>query len=200
MSTQDIPDLVILGAGPAGAAAAAFAAEKNLSVQLLDRNQTPAVPPPIEWLPPGAGPQIDSINPREESVHRTSATVQEFTGKLLVAADGAESWAARELGIYPKMQCGHSIGCQWTALRSDLSKPGKKPSAELSLLFASDSLADYSYIYHAGDITLIGLVTDGPADTIESRFQDTVNWAKGDDALPADLTVDSNELVLRINR
>ncbi|MCG8407019.1 MAG: FAD-dependent monooxygenase [Phycisphaerales bacterium] len=264
MSTENIPDLVILGAGPAGTAAAAFAAGKSLNVELLDQNQAPATLPLIEWLPAGAdhlleklkvnrdehvvgavdtvrfidaknsrtaktklkppvdlvlthrlleqlrsmagergavvsaGTRIVSIDPREEKVHLVSATDQEFTGRLLVAADGTESWAAKKLGIYPKTQSRHSMSCQWASLGADLpKKTGQKPSAELSLLFTSDSLADFSYVYHAGDITLVGLITEAPPDRVESKFQFTVDWGKDDGVLPSDLVIDPGNLVHR---
>jgi flavin-dependent dehydrogenase len=52
MATDHVFDLVIVGAGPAGCAAAIWAAERGLSVLLVDRSQLPRVRPG-ECLHPG---------------------------------------------------------------------------------------------------------------------------------------------------
>lgn len=66
MSTQDTLDMLVLGAGPAGAAAAAFAAKENMRVVLLDQNQPQPTTPQIEWLSPNADRLLEKLEMKRD--------------------------------------------------------------------------------------------------------------------------------------
>jgi len=59
MTTDSLPDVLILGAGPAGAAAAFFAARQGLRVAVLSREVPASVPPRPEWLYPESRRLLD---------------------------------------------------------------------------------------------------------------------------------------------
>ncbi|MFQ5423263.1 MAG: NAD(P)/FAD-dependent oxidoreductase [Phycisphaerae bacterium] len=61
MARADWFDVLILGAGPAGAAAAAAAARAGLRTVVCDRGPAPASGPRLEWLNPAAPPLIDQV-------------------------------------------------------------------------------------------------------------------------------------------
>lgn len=58
---EDICDIVVLGAGPAGAAAAAFAAQRGLKTAVVERSYSEVGEPHVEWLHPDAAAALDAI-------------------------------------------------------------------------------------------------------------------------------------------
>src|SRR6185436_20961191 len=83
-------DVVVIGAGPAGASTAAFLAERGVDVLLLDRAQFPRPKPCAEYLSPeatrvldrlGLLPQIDAFGPAKLSGMRVVGPAgTSFTG------------------------------------------------------------------------------------------------------------------------
>lgn len=61
MSEPKVFDVLVLGAGPAGVAAALFAARRKLSVALIERRARPPAELQIEWLHPGASQVLKQL-------------------------------------------------------------------------------------------------------------------------------------------
>lgn len=87
-------DVVVIGAGPGGSAAAAFLAEAGYSVALLDREAFPRAKPCAEFLSPEAGRVLDRLGVladiRARAEHLAGMTIvspsgHRFTGRF----DGA---------------------------------------------------------------------------------------------------------------
>ncbi len=68
MSAPKVFDILVLGAGPAGTAAALFAARRRLRVALVERRDRPPAGPQIEWLHPGARQVLKSLGLRSADV------------------------------------------------------------------------------------------------------------------------------------
>jgi flavin-dependent dehydrogenase len=66
MPDEDVSDILILGAGPAGAAAALFAAKKGLTTTVLERGPSPPSSGWIEWLNPAGRALLDGARPAAE--------------------------------------------------------------------------------------------------------------------------------------
>jgi geranylgeranyl reductase family protein len=81
-------DLVVVGAGPAGAAAAAHAARAGLDVLVLERAIFPRHKPCAEYLSPEAGRDLDELGVLDEVLDAGAARL---TGFRLVAQDGSSA-------------------------------------------------------------------------------------------------------------
>ena len=77
MGRPENPDILIIGGGPAGCAAAIVAAKAGLSVALLNEPQDPAVIRPGEALHPGLESLLDQLGVRDAFL---AADFQRFPG------------------------------------------------------------------------------------------------------------------------
>jgi geranylgeranyl reductase family protein len=79
-------DAVVVGAGPAGSATAAFLAEAGVRVALLDRAEFPRAKACAEYLSPEAARVLDRLGALDAVRHDGAA---QLTGMRVVSADGS---------------------------------------------------------------------------------------------------------------
>lgn len=90
-------DTVVVGAGPAGSATAAFLAEQGFDVALVDRASFPRPKPCAEYLSPEASRVLDRLGIRAALEHRCHARL---VGMRIVSPAGT-SFVGRFAGEHP---------------------------------------------------------------------------------------------------
>ncbi|MFQ5428931.1 MAG: NAD(P)/FAD-dependent oxidoreductase [Phycisphaerae bacterium] len=262
MPTRDISDVLVLGAGPAGLAAAAFARAKALSVTLVDRADAVSSSRRLEWIHPqtydrlkaigvrradvSAGlintvrfvelaqgrsgtipidPPVDlvatdlllerlraaaessgadlrfsteiaHVGPEEEVVALTSTSGATYRGRFLIAADGHEAWAARQLGICGRARSDGEACCHeysWMGRSTRTAQP-LVSGGELVLVLAPAQPLSFGFVWRGADRVAAGWVSD-PADIGgQGSFIRFLMRCVDGGVLPVDLPIDPREV------
>ncbi|HVP09639.1 MAG TPA: FAD-dependent monooxygenase [Phycisphaerae bacterium] len=264
MAKETLYDILVLGGGPAGAAAALFAAAKGLKAAVVHHGGPASAKPQVEWFhPQGAallvdggvdsreavlgaidrvrfvdatckqdvrvtigrkidivdsarltdnmlaraeekgadrfGRRVTAIRAHEKTVSLATDGGGHFTGRLLIAADGARSLASQcfelegETGTAPPTFC-----CQ--AVVGTL-QPRPRPGAavELTLLLDSDDLSRFGYGFLLGTALVVGTVAPASSGDPRTGFREALTrWTRAGylpaEANPAEELVDIREV------
>ncbi len=253
--SAEINDVLVVGAGPAGAAAAILCANKGLSVALLDYRERPRQPARLVWVnaeirpllqqcgvdadavlgqPLGAltycasdfkkhitaelgssiayvtdraaledalldaataagvsphdGARVTALEALEERVRASLENEAEAEARFLIAADGARSGLAQQLGLTGASEpvCWRA---QWDAERPrGRAAKTDRAAAEMTVVLGLIEGQGLGYILRSPDHLAAGVAGAAPPGPIGEYFDLFVGEAQDAGLLPADVT------------